>query len=159
MKDFVFKTIVSFGYLGYAPVLKGTVGTLAGLFVYLGLLNVTIFSPWEISIGGTIIFSILTVGLGKWAEKYYRRKDPPHCILDEMAGVFITCLFLDITKSILWRLALIFGFFRFFDGVKPFPIRQSQALPNGWGILIDDLLAGVCANICIQIIIYLVRVA
>jgi phosphatidylglycerophosphatase A len=156
------KLIISGGGFGYIPILKGTTGTLVGLAIYLWLVKSGIWGPWEIAAGGSVLFSLLSLALGKWAEVYYQRKDPPVFILDEMAGIFTAFLFVPsltgwwlpintgITQTVLIRIILIFALFRLFDGIKPFPIRQSQTLPAGLGILVDDLLAGILTNLCFQ---------
>lgn len=73
-------------------------------------------------------------------------------VIDEVAGMLVSVVAVPhASASPLLFLASAFLLFRFFDIVKPFPIRQSQALPGGWGIVIDDLLAGVATNLTLRL--------
>ncbi len=88
--------------------------------------------------------------------------DPREVVADEIAGqaiTFLAVLFSPIdtfsTKQILMVAALGFFFFRLFDAVKPFPVHQAESLPKGWGILADDILAGVYAAIALLLCIRL----
>ena len=80
-----------------------------------------------------------------------RRKDDPRIVIDEIMGYLITMLWLP--RTILF---IILGFFlfRFFDIVKPPPIRLLEKAKGGYGVVLDDVLAGVYANIILQIISY-----
>jgi phosphatidylglycerophosphatase A len=79
-------------------------------------------------------------------------KDHSRVVIDEVAGLFVSVLFVPATLQY-----LIAGFilFRFFDIAKPLFIRRLEALPGGWGVMADDLLAGVYANIILHAIIWL----
>jgi phosphatidylglycerophosphatase A len=88
--------------------------------------------------------SILTVPLGTHAEKVYQERDPKQFVLDEVAGYFVSLIFL--TQYSLWTGGLAFLAFRLLDIAKPWPIRKGEGLRGGWGILMDDLLAGLIAN-------------
>jgi phosphatidylglycerophosphatase A len=88
--------------------------------------------------------SLALLGLGVWAageaEKFFGRTDPGQVVVDEVVGQMLTFLLLPHATWI-W---LIGGFmlFRVFDIVKPFPARQAERIPRGWGIMLDDVLAG-----------------
>jgi phosphatidylglycerophosphatase A len=79
----------------------------------------------------------------EWGE------DPKQVVIDEMIGVWIAILGLSLTIP---NLLLGFTLFRFFDIVKPLGIRQLERIKGGWGVMLDDVLAGVYANIVLQII-------
>ena len=80
-------------------------------------------------------------------------KDHGRVVIDEVAGMCITLLFVPVTlKFVLIGLVL----FRFFDIVKPLGIRQLEKLPGGWGVMADDVLAGIYANVVLQILIFFV---
>ncbi len=80
-------------------------------------------------------------------------KDHGRVVIDEVAGMCITLLFVPVTiKFVLIGLVL----FRFFDILKPLGIRQLEKLPGGWGVMADDVLAGIYANIVLQILIFFV---
>jgi phosphatidylglycerophosphatase A len=108
----------------------------------------------SVAIGGTLLFSALSVMLGPWAIKEFGSEDPGKFVLDEGAGICLTALFLPVVSG--WRAAgllllAIFIAFRVFDITKPPPARQLENLPAGWGILMDDLAAAVYANIVCQL--------
>ena len=76
--------------------------------------------------------------------------DPGIIVIDEMAGMLVA--FIAIPKELIFIIAA-FILFRFFDIVKPFPINIVENLSSGWGIVLDDFVAGIFANIVLQIII------
>jgi len=106
-------------------------------------------------IGGLLIASAAAVMLGPWAIAHFGRKDPGAFVLDEVAGIFLTMLFLPLRHGMpeLWVVLVAFGSFRLFDVLKPPPCRQLEKLPDGWGILLDDLMAAVYANGLSQLLI------
>jgi phosphatidylglycerophosphatase A len=102
-----------------------------------------------------VLFSVLNVGMAPWAIKEFGNKDPGKFVLDEAAGICLTILFLPMRTG--WgagiALAAAFVAFRIFDITKPPPARQLEGLPMGWGILMDDLAAGVYANLVCQVVL------
>ena len=139
---------------GYAPVAPGTAGSIvASLAIYvictqLGINGQTLLIGLIMaSIVGTII-GVISCNIleSEWG------KDPSKVVLDEMVGIFISLLFVPISIStILLSLVL----FRVFDIWKPLGIRQLESIDGGVGVMADDILAGVYANIVLQIILYL----
>ena len=105
-------------------------------------------------------FAIACVRFGAWAEKRFGEKDPGQVVADETAGQCVALLFLPWRapgdgNAWTWNLALAAGAFvafRVFDILKPPPIRRLQHVAGGWGILLDDLLAGVYALVVVQLI-------
>ncbi len=99
----------------------------------------------------TILITALGVWVGNKVEEHWG-SDSSKVVIDEVAGMCITLLFIPVTVKF-----LIIGFvlFRFFDIVKPFFIKKAEALPGGWGVMADDVLAGVFANIILQMIVYI----
>jgi len=93
-----------------------------------------------------IAATIVVVAVGVWAsgrvERLVGRKDPGVIVIDEVAGMMVSVLFLPRTWPVL--LAAFF-LFRLFDVWKPFPARQSQTITGGVGVMIDDLIAGIYA--------------
>jgi phosphatidylglycerophosphatase A len=78
-------------------------------------------------------------------------KDSSKVVIDEVAGMMLSVLLIPVTiKYILTGLVL----FRFFDIVKPFFIRKMEVLPKGWGVMADDLLAGIYSNIILQLVVF-----
>ena len=100
-----------------------------------------------------IITAAITL-IGVWSSSVVSKiwgKDPSRVVVDEVAGMCISLLFIPVAlKYVIIALVL----FRFFDIVKPLYIRKAEALPAGWGVMADDVLAGVYANLLLQLIIY-----
>lgn len=141
------------GRIAYAP---GTFGTLAGLLWFV-LLVAT--GSLRVFIDGILLGVALSVWLCGKAERDLAQTDPPSVVLDEIAA-FPICFVpwvvsewvrLDAMPSVgtffssrtWWFTVLVFGLFRAFDILKPWPIRASQRLPGGWGVTADDVLAAV----------------
>lgn len=96
-----------------------------------------------------LVSCVVCVIWGGYAEKRFGRKDAPEVVADESAGV---CLPLipavsigGTTGMVIGQIAFAFVLFRVFDILKPWPARQLEALPRGWGVLFDDLVAGLYA--------------
>ncbi len=100
----------------------------------------------------TLAAAGLVSGVGIWAagreEARLGTHDPSCIVVDEAAGMLVTLV--GHPRTFPWVLGL-FALFRLMDVWKPFPIRQLQDLPGGWGVVTDDLLAGVYANLLLQI--------
>jgi phosphatidylglycerophosphatase A len=100
-----------------------------------------------------IITAAITL-LGIWSSDVVSKiwgKDPARVVIDEVAGMCISLLFVPVTvKYIISALIL----FRFFDIAKPLLIRKIEKLPGGWGIMLDDVLAGIYANILLQTVLW-----
>jgi phosphatidylglycerophosphatase A len=98
----------------------------------------------------TIAISVLGVWSGNVVEAMWG-KDSNKIVIDEVAGMMITLLFIPVQfKFVLAGLVL----FRFFDIAKPLFIKKMELLPEGWGVMADDVLAGLYANILLQIIVF-----
>jgi phosphatidylglycerophosphatase A len=141
-----FITLLATGFgVGYSPIAPGTLGTLVAIPVYYFLSEIP-FPLYEITLTG---FFFVAVWASENAEKYFAKKDDTKIVIDEMIGFFITMLW--VTKTPLFILAG-FVLFRFFDILKPFPIRRFEKAKGGFGVVLDDVLAGIYANIILQII-------
>ncbi|MBN1903057.1 phosphatidylglycerophosphatase A [Candidatus Sumerlaeota bacterium] len=135
---------------GYLPI-SGTMASILAIVLFLPL------SYFNTSENGLFLFylsfTFFLTGLSIWsatiAEKWLKEKDPHKVVIDEIAGYFYAMLLLPAKP---WILASSFLLFRLFDIWKPFPIRQSQKLPGGVGITIDDILAGIYACAILHII-------
>jgi len=145
MKHFFLFFATGFG-VGYSPVAPGTLGTLLAIPVYYFLSNIS--SPiYEITLIG---FFFLSVWISENAEIFFRKKDDPRIVIDEMMGFLITMLW--VPKTILF-VTIGFFLFRFFDILKPFPIRHlEKRLKGGLGVVLDDVMAGVYANIILHLV-------
>lgn len=145
--------------LGYLPIASGTWGSLGGVAVYLALDLVVTFvvSTSSQTFVASLLLTIIIVSIvGVWsADTVSRRwqvRDPGAVVIDEIAGQLITYVSL---APLGWKY-LVAGFFLFrvFDIWKPFPARQAESLPGGWGIMADDWIAGVYAALALGILRY-----
>jgi phosphatidylglycerophosphatase A len=141
--------LATVAYCGYFPVAPGTVGSAAGLVVY--LLVWWTRSPL-IEVG--LIAAIFVVGTwaATHAERYFGGIDPGPVVIDEVLGMLITLAFIPVG----WTAALAgFVLFRVFDVIKPFPANRLETFHGGFGIMADDAMAGVYANLVLRLLIWL----
>jgi len=145
MKHFILLLATGFG-VGYSPIAPGTLGTLVAIPIYYFLSEIP--SPlYEITLVG---FFFLSVWVSENAERFFGKKDDQRIVIDEIIGFLITMLW--VPKTIPF---IIIGFFlfRFFDILKPFPIRRlEKGLKGGYGVVLDDVLAGVYGSIVLHLI-------
>ncbi len=138
-------TVLGIGRFPFAP---GTVCSAATVAVYslLAWLNAGI-SPLYL---GLFVLLLLAAGIAAadGTSRLWGRLDPSEVVVDEAVGQLIALFLVPI--SLPWIVAAFF-LFRFFDIFKPFPIRRLERLPGGFGIVIDDVAAGIYANIVLQI--------
>ena len=136
---------------GLIPLAPGTFGSLAAIpfFIFFNYLGVAF----------TGLFLIIFIPLAFWAsgrsEKLLGRDDPSEVVIDEVIGFFFAVFFIPVS----W-VGIIIGFalFRFFDILKPFPIGTiDKRVKGGIGIVLDDILAGIYANICLRLILMLIK--
>lgn len=131
-------------YSGFSPIAPGTVGSFLALILY-----------WFIPTIRVSIFSAIVLGLfflGVWASSRTEEEfgeDASVIVIDEMVGMWIALFLIKKSLSL-----IIIGFllYRLFDVIKPFPIRRSQRLPKGWGVMVDDLVAGIYTNLVLQVL-------
>ncbi|MFH1421815.1 MAG: phosphatidylglycerophosphatase A [Planctomycetota bacterium] len=142
------RILVSFFYTGYAPYVSGTAGSALAAGFYLALRYLGIHSSvFFLAIG--IAAFCLTVLLGYWAVKFYGNNDPRQVVLDEVAGYFISAALFIPVEPLKAAFAAFF-LFRVFDVLKPPPCRILEKLPAGYGIALDDLVAGIYTNILLH---------
>jgi phosphatidylglycerophosphatase A len=144
--DYLALAISTFG-VGYLPLMPGTYGSLVGVGIFLVFTQVVRGN----ALVALVLVSIVAVTFaGIWAasrtEVLSGRKDPGKIVVDEVAGQLISLF--PLTLFVHWSIvAVIISFilFRFFDIVKPYPARKLEALKGGFGVMCDDLIAGVYA--------------
>ncbi len=136
--------------LGYAPVAPGTAGTLLGVGIYY-LLYISGMHP---AFYGLITIALFFIGVlvSFRAEKMFDKKDARRIVIDEYVSYPVTMFLIPFSVK-----AMIIGFFlnRIIDITKPFPAKRVQKLPGGWGVMVDDLFAGIYSNILLRIILLL----
>lgn len=130
--------IVTCGFLGCSPYAPGTFGTLGGVALAWGLGYTRPFLLWLIVCAAFLY--LVGRSLADWAEAHAGKKDPGFFVLDEVIGYLVTVAWVAPPTP----LTLVVGFcvFRFFDILKPKPVRSVEALGGGDGILLDDVVAG-----------------
>lgn len=133
------------GYVGKIPFAPGTFGSMVGIPILYGLSKISL--PLAMLIILVIIFG--AVWAAQSAEQQLGAKDPGCVVIDEVAGMCVTLVGIPLT----WTTGLAgFFLFRFFDIVKPPPVRfLEKRLKGGWGVVMDDVAAGVMAHIVMRI--------
>lgn len=139
----IIKYIATLGFIGYIPYAPGTFGSAAGLLL------VFLLRPEDINL---LIIFLPLLFLGTITAHNTEKllgKDSGHIVIDELCGYLISVLFVPKTPG---YLLAAFILFRAFDILKPPPIRKiEETVPGGAGIMLDDVLAGVYANVCLQV--------
>ena len=141
--------VATAGYCGYFPIAPGTAGSAAGLLVY--ALIWWAGSPIVEAAAIALVFAA-----GTWAathaERYFGGIDPGPVVIDEVLGMLITLAFIPAG----WSAALAgFLLFRVFDVIKPFPADRLEKFHGGFGIMADDAMAGVYANLALRALMWL----
>jgi phosphatidylglycerophosphatase A len=130
----------------------GTWGSLAAGLLW-WMLASHLPAPWQMPVILVLVISVTAIGIpaSTLEARGCSKKDPSHVVIDEVAGQLVTL----IACPILWK-PLLAGFilFRVFDIVKPFPIRRLENLPEGTGIMLDDLGAGIYGLIVLQLLLH-----
>jgi phosphatidylglycerophosphatase A len=141
--------VATVGYVGYFPVAPGTVGSAAGLLFYA-------FVWWTqspiVEVGMILALFAIGVWAGTTSERYFGGIDPGPIVLDEVVGMLITLAFIPVGLS-----GAIAGFFLFrvFDVLKPFPAARLEHLHGGLGVMADDAMAAVYANLSLRALLWL----
>jgi phosphatidylglycerophosphatase A len=133
--------------VGYVPFAPGTFGSAAGLLLWFLL-------PPSGAVQAGVIATILVVG--SWAahvaERHFERTDPAPVVIDEVMGMLVTLLFVPAG----WMGAIAgFLLFRLFDILKPYPANQLERLPGGIGVMADDFMAALYANLALRLVFLL----
>ncbi|MEO6149383.1 MAG: phosphatidylglycerophosphatase A [Mucilaginibacter sp.] len=119
--------------------------------IYLLWQNTLLLQPIPFLLIGVVIF-LIGIYTGNKVEPYWG-KDSYRVVIDEVAGMWVTMLFIPAN---LWLLLAGFVLFRFFDIIKPLYIKKMESLPGGTGVMMDDVLAGVYANIVLHLVVYFI---
>jgi len=132
-------------YVGFSPIAPGTAGSALAILIDRGLRLTESNLVYGLAV---VFFSVTGVLASNVAEKHFAKKDPSHVVVDEIAGMLLTLFLIPVS----W-MGLLVGFllFRLFDIVKPFPCRRAERLAGGLGIMADDLIAGVYANLVLRL--------
>ena len=128
---------------GYAPFAPGTAGSLVGLLLFLPIAGLA----WPTQLAATAAVTLVGVLAAGHVARILGRKDPGLVVVDEVAGQWITFVALPVTP-----VTALAGFllFRLMDIVKPWPARDLEQLPGGFGIMADDVAAGIYAHLLLR---------
>ena len=144
----LFEKLIGSGFFtGYIPVASGTFGSLVAIFIYL----IPGFEQLHIILPAIVILFTYGVYVSSKFEKVYG-KDPSQCTVDEIVGTWIALIALPKTLLIVLTSFLIW---RALDIIKPFPAKTSEKLPGGFGIMIDDVIAGFYSLFIVHLIVYI----
>ena len=151
---------------GRIPFAPGTFGSVVGLAWFWILLLPESPLFYGLGVLASILISVWLCGVG---EKILNQRDPGSIVMDEIIAIPICfgswLAFLFFKKGVwpapeyfftgknLWMTLGVFLLFRLFDVAKPWPVRQSQSLPGGWGVTVDDLLAAVYVNLVVLLVL------
>jgi phosphatidylglycerophosphatase A len=136
-KDRICEWFATCSYVGYLPIAPGTWGSLlACIVVY--------FLPQAVN--PVVVLVLTAAGIFTAERARGTEEDPSRIVIDEFVGILVTTMGHGPT---IWNLTKGFILFRAFDILKPYPIRKLERLPGGYGIVADDVLAGVFANVAL----------
>jgi phosphatidylglycerophosphatase A len=137
------KIIATFFGIGYFPIAPGTAATAAGIALAFCLQG----HEWVYAVVVFVLFAAGVPVCGR-VEKILKQKDPGIVVLDEVIGVLVALAGLPMT----WPVAIsVFFLFRAFDMFKIYPINRLETRPGGWGVILDDVMAGIYTNIIMRI--------
>ncbi len=142
LKEYLSFLIATGGFVGKIPFAPGTLGTLVAIPIILIYWDKGLLA--QLSITAAVFF------VGLWASivivEKYKEKDPEYIVVDEIAGFMVTMIAIEPN---LIHLAIGFVLFRLYDILKPPPIKHFEKLPSGLGVMVDDIIAGVYAWLCL----------
>jgi phosphatidylglycerophosphatase A len=139
------KIIASFFGIGFFPLAPGTVSSFVLILLYKYFIHTW---SWPVYAAVGLIIYLIGVITASVAESSAERKDPRFVVIDEILGQWIALFMLPPS----WPIVLAaFFLFRVFDIIKPLGIRRAESFPGGWGIMLDDILAGMYTGILINI--------
>ena len=154
MKEWLALFLASGCYLGLIPGAPGTYASIATTLAFFLIHQSSNRIVPELHLSAICLLA--TAGTLASAEIARRRgiEDPQYVVIDEVAGQLIALFLVPVTVTNLILATLLF---RAFDIWKPYPVRQLEGLPNGVGIMADDLMAGVYANLVVHLVNWLVQ--
>ena len=134
------------GGSGYSPFAPGTAGSAVGLALFWPLQRLSALGQVGITVAVFLLGTLAATHVAARAGI----KDPAIVVVDEVVGMWVTLLFLPFTP---FTAAVGFFFFRAMDVWKPWPARDMEYLPGGWGIMADDVMAGIYANLLLRVVL------
>lgn len=148
-KNFLWIFLSSGALIGFLPPCPGTFGSLEGLIFFWFLKDLPLAYQLLLTLG-IIILGIIS---SDFVSKFSKNKDPDFVVIDEFAGIWISL----IGKNTLIEFILAFIIFRIVDILKPYPLKISEKLPYGWGIMVDDIIAGILTNFSVIFFLHIAK--
>jgi phosphatidylglycerophosphatase A len=141
--------IATAGPVGAVPIAPGTAGSVVGVALFVGLRALGAVPVDLVALAAVLALGVWSAGV---VERDLGRTDPGAVVIDEVAGMLVTLMWVPVG----W-VGVVFGFlaFRVFDIIKPFPARTAERLPGGWGIMTDDVVAGIHAQIVVRLALWI----
>ena len=143
MRNFLVKTLSTFFYVGYLPLIPGTFASLVGVAIF--YLTRGNFWPMILFTASIIILGYAVSGE---AEKIFNKKDSKYIVIDEVAGMLLSLMFLPLDIKFV---IIAFVLFRLLDILKPYPANRIQELKGSIGIMGDDIVAGLYTNLIMSV--------
>lgn len=148
----IYRAVVTFlasgAFIGYAPLIPGTLGSLVGLFVARSTVSSWQYSP-PIFLTAFALAFVASCRVADCAEKILGQPDSPAIVIDEILGMIATMLGNPVSWP--WLIAG-FGLFRLFDILKPWPVSWFDRMHGGAGVMLDDLAAALYANVALRVL-------
>jgi phosphatidylglycerophosphatase A len=143
MKDKLIILLATFFGAGFLPLIEGTWASIAALIIYLVFLKANILLHLLLLAIVTLVGFLVCTG----AERIFKKKDADKIVIDEVAGMLLSLLFIPAQP---YYLACAFFLFRLYDTIKPAPTHSVERLSGSLGVMGDDLVAGIYSNITLQ---------
>ena len=142
--DFLARVVATAFGSGYSPFAPGTAGSAVGLLLFWPM--AALRWPWQ-AVASAVLFVVGSLAAGRVSQRV-GLKDPGIVVVDEVVGQWVTLTALPLTP-----ITAVLGFllFRAMDIVKPWPARDLERVPGGWGIMADDVAAGVYAHLLLRV--------
>lgn len=144
MRRAIIRAISTVFYIGYLPLIPGTFGSLAGIIIFYLLKG----NALTLILAACVLMVLGFIVSGA-AERQEQKKDASCIVIDEVSGMLLSLLFLPYDIRLV---VLAFLIFRILDTLKPFPAGKLQRMKGSLGVMSDDIVAGVYANIVLQVI-------
>lgn len=141
----IVKLIGSFGFTGYFPVVPATFASFVFIVIYLAIPGGEVVAHPLVC----VFTLVASIPVSSRMETFYG-SDPGCVVIDEVVGMQV--ILVGASGVGWWGGLVVFFVFRVFDVLKPFPVGRSQRLPRGWGVVMDDVLAGVYARISVWLL-------
>lgn len=138
------------GYAGHFPIAPGTVGSAIGLVLFAAIRSARSALLEVLVVAALYLAGVWAAGM---AERHYGRTDPGYIVIDEVVGMLVALLLVPVS----WTGAIAgFLVFRLYDIIKPLGARRCERMHGGFGVMNDDILAGVYGNLTLRGLIWLV---